>query len=106
MGIPRGHFSSDSGAVAWLRVQKTGYHYLKLRPFAALARPLARVPLTPPRAVPPRPDGPIPPRLALPILDAGAGVENFGVGFEEAGGFSTNDVSVVLKTTVKVRHES
>jgi hypothetical protein len=69
--------------------------YLTLRPFAALARPLPRVPRSPPRAAPPLPAGAIPPRLP-PIREAGAGVANFGVGFEDVGGFSTKDVSVVL----------
>jgi hypothetical protein len=69
-----------------------GYlHYLTLRPLAALAKPLARVPRTPPRAVPPLAAG-----AAAPRRDAGAGVENFGVAFEDKGGFSTNEVSVVL----------
>lgn len=69
--------------------------YRTLRPFAALARPLPRVPRSPPRAAPPLPEGAIPPRLP-PVREAGAGVANFGVAFEDVGGFSTNDVSVVL----------
>lgn len=68
--------------------------YFTLRPFAALARPLPRVPLNPPRAVPPLPAGA--PRPAPAILD-GAGVENFGVALEDVGGLSTKDVSVVLE---------
>lgn len=72
-----------------------GIYYFTPRPFAALARPLPRVPRIPPRAAPPLPEGAEPPRGA-PIRDAGAGVENLGVGFEEVGGFSTKDVSVVL----------
>jgi hypothetical protein len=32
------------------------------------------------------------------MRDAGAGVENLGVAFEDVGGFSTKDVSVVLST--------
>jgi hypothetical protein len=68
--------------------------YLAPRPFAALARPLARVPRRPPRAAPPLPAGA--PRPAPPAIRDGAGVENLGVGFEDVGGFSTNDVSVVL----------
>lgn len=59
------------------------------RPFDARARPLprARPPLGAPRpAAPPARD----------IREAGAGVENFGLGLEESGGFSTKEVSVVL----------
>jgi len=67
-----------------------------LRPFAALARPLPRVPRSPPRAAPPLPAGAAPPRPAPAIREAGAGVANFGVGFEDVGGFSTKDVSVVM----------
>lgn len=80
-----------------LTSQLGGYlRYFTPRPFAALARPLPRVPRSPPRAAPPLPAaGALPPRGA-PIRDAGAGVENLGVGFEEVGGFSTKDVSVVL----------
>jgi len=44
----------------------------------------------------PLPEGAAPPRLP-PILDAGAGVENFEVALEDVGGFSTNEVSVVLQ---------
>lgn len=79
---------------------KTGYlRYLIVRPFAALASPLPRVPRAPPRAVPPlAAGGAIPPRPA--IRDAGAGVENFGVGFEDGGGLSTKDVSVVLRQLI------
>lgn len=62
--------------------------------FAALAKPLPLVPLSPPRAAPPLPAGAAPPLPAL-ILEAGAGVENFEA-FEDVGGFSTKDVSVVL----------
>lgn len=68
----------------------------------ALANPLALVPLTPLAATfatpPPLPLDPPAPAPAL--LPAGAGVENLDVAAEplteEAGGFSTNDVSVVL----------
>jgi len=67
-----------------------GDHHLPLG-FAALASPLPLVPLNPPLAAPPLPA--IPPRV--PILD-GAGVENLGVGFEDVGGLSTKEVSVVL----------
>jgi len=70
--------------------------YLTPRDFAALARPLPRVPRSPPRAAPPLPAG-TPPRLALVILDAGAGVANLGVALEDVGGLSTKDVSVVLR---------
>ena len=71
------------------------FHYFALRLFAALARPLARVPRIPPRAAPPLPEGAIPPRV--PMLVPGAGLENFGVAFEDCGGLSTKDVSVVLQ---------
>lgn len=71
--------------------------YLTARPFAALANPLPRVPRAPPRAAPPLAEG-IPPRPALAPRDAGAGVENLGVALEDVGGFSTNDVSVVLQS--------
>jgi hypothetical protein len=74
-----------------------GYHrYFAPRPFAALARPLPRVPRRPPRAAPPLPAGPTAPRPAPPIREAGAGVANLGADFEDVGGFSTKDVSVVL----------
>lgn len=70
--------------------------YRTLCPFAR-ASPLPRVPRVPPRAAPPRPDGTPPPRLDVPVVrEVGAGVVNLGVGFEEVGGFSTKDVSVVL----------
>ena len=69
--------------------------YFTPRLFAALASPEPRVPRSPPRAAPPLPAGaPLP---APPVLDAGAGVENLGVAFEDVGGFSTKDVSVVLR---------
>ena len=73
-----------------------GYlRYFAPRGFAALARPLPLVPRRPPRAAPPLPAGaPIPPR---PAIRDGAGVENFGVAFEDVGGLSTNEVSVVLQ---------
>jgi len=75
----------------------SGYHrYRTLRPFAALARPLPRVPRSPPRVAPPLPADAVPPRLAPAIREAGAGVANFG-GFDDVGGFSTKDVSVVLQ---------
>jgi len=65
-----------------------------------LPRPLPRVE---PRAIPlarPLPAGA--PRPAMPPLatfDGGAGVENLEETFEEVGGFSTKDVSVVLCTS-------
>ena len=61
----------------------------------ALASPLPLVPRTPPLDAPPlEPDPPRPPEV--PPLEEGTGVENFfGVAFE-VGGFSTNEVSVVL----------
>jgi hypothetical protein len=63
----------------------------------ARANPLPRVPRNPPRAAPPRATGPAPPRFDDPaIREAGAGVESFGVALEDAGGLSTNEVSVVL----------
>lgn len=68
--------------------------YFTPRGFAALARPLPLVPRRPPRAVPPLLAGP--PRLAPAILDAGAGVENLRLAFDDVGGLSTKDVSVVL----------
>jgi hypothetical protein len=77
-------------------VRIRGIIYFAPRPFAALARPLPRVPRSPPRAAPPLPAGPAAPRAAPAIRDAGAGVANFGVDFEDVGGFSTKDVSVVL----------
>jgi len=83
-----------------------GYHrYFAPRAFAALARPLPRVPRRPPRAAPPLPAGAAPPRPAPVIRDAGAGVANLGADFEDAGGFSTKDVSVVLRVLAVVRHE-
>ena len=67
----------------------------------ALARPLALVPLPSPRPAPPRPAPAAPtlPRLLSPDggLEAGAGVANLDVDRED-GGFSTNDVSVVLRS--------
>jgi len=79
-------------------------NYFTLRPFAALASPLPRVPRSPPRAAPPLPAaGTMPPRLGS--LD-GAGVENLGVCvFEEVGGLSTNDVSVVLSSVRCISHK-
>ena len=74
-----------------------GIIYFAPRPFAALARPLPRVPRRPPRAAPPLPAGPAAPRPAPAIREAGAGVANLGADFEDVGGFSTKDVSVVLK---------
>ena len=66
----------------------------------ALASPLPLAPLMPlpmPPRLPPR--GSIPPRLLSPDggLDVGAGVANFDVDFED-GGFSMNEVSVVLES--------
>lgn len=67
--------------------------YFAPRGFAALARPLPRVPRSPPRAAPPLPAGtPLP----APAIREGAGVANLGVAFEDVGGLSTKDVSVVL----------
>lgn len=40
------------------------------------------------------------------MRDAGAGVVNFGVAFDEVGGFSMNDVSVVLESWVLAFHVS
>jgi len=77
------------------QVLRVSTYYLALRPFA-LASPLPRVPRTPPRAAPPLPAGAILPRLKPAIRDGGAGVANFGVAFEEVGGLSTNEVSVVI----------
>jgi hypothetical protein len=63
----------------------------------ARASPLPRVPRNPPRAAPPRAAGPAPTRFDDPaIREAGAGVKNFGVALEDAGGLSTKEVSVVL----------
>ncbi len=91
------NFDSSESIFGYLCKFRSGYlHYFTLRPFAALARPLPRVPRSPPRAAPPLPEGAAPPRLP-PILDAGAGVENFEVALEDVGGFSTNEVSVVLQ---------
>ena len=78
-------------------ISNSGYHrYFTLRPFAALARPLPRVPRSPPRAAPPLlpPATGIPPRP--PPIREGAGVENLGGGLVDVGGLSTKDVSVVL----------
>lgn len=61
----------------------------------ALASPLPLVPRAPPLAAPPLAPDPPRPLEALP-LDDGAGVENLGVAFAVVGGFSTNDMSVVL----------
>ena len=77
---------------------ETAYH-LAPRGFA-LASPLPRIPRPVPRAAPHLAPAPVsvPPRLLATELgrDERAGVENFGVAFEEAGGFSTKEVSVVL----------
>ena len=66
----------------------------------ALASPLPRAPRPMPRVAPPLTPGPCspPPRLLGPTLerDVDTGVEKFGVAFEDAGGFSTKEVSVVL----------
>ena len=70
--------------------------YFAPRPFAALASPDPRLPRKPPRAAPPLPAG-APPRPGPPAIRDGAGVENLGVAFEDVGGFSTKDVSVVLQ---------
>jgi hypothetical protein len=67
-----------------------------LCPFAR-ASPLPRAPRILPLAAPPRAAGTAPPRLGGPATrDVGAGVENLGVAFEDVGGLSTKDVSVVL----------
>jgi len=62
----------------------------------ALANPLPLVPRAAPRPMPPRPV--VPPPLLIPELGraGGAGVANLDVDLEETGGFSTNEVSVVL----------
>jgi len=78
-------------------VRSSTWYHLTLCPFA-LASPLPRVPRDPPLAAPPLPDGAAPPRLEeLPTLEDGAGVANFGAAFDEVGGLSTKDVSVVMK---------
>ena len=79
-------------------VFSSSYH-LTPRGFA-LANPLPRNPRPAPRAALPLalvPTSP-PPRLGATELgrDERAGVENLGVAFEDAGGFSTKEVSVVL----------
>ena len=65
----------------------------------ARAKPLPLVPRPEPRTKPPRPapETSAPPRLFAPdgALEVGTGVVNLDADFEE-GGFSTNDVSVVL----------
>lgn len=69
--------------------------HLMPRPLG-LANPLGRPPRPSPR--PPLPP-PAPLVAAVGTRDArglGFGVENFGVGLDEVGGFSTNEVSVVL----------
>jgi hypothetical protein len=69
-------------------------HYL-ICPVAALPLPLG-TPLAMPLAlgIPPPRD----PAVPLPlVVRLGAGVENFDEGLELAGGFSTKEVSVVLK---------
>lgn len=75
-----------------------GSVYLIPRP-RGLASPLARVPRDPPRLL-------AVPRLPPPALVVGAGMRDargvwyldVGVALDEVGGFSTNDVSVVLQT--------
>jgi hypothetical protein len=78
-----------------LQPQQPHLTYFNPLGLAALANPLPLVPLNPPLAAPPLPAGAPPPPPLTPIFD-GAGVENFGVAFEDIGGFSTKDVSVVL----------
>ena len=71
-----------------------------LCPFAR-ASPLPRVPRKLPLVAPPRAAGAAPPRLgAVATRDVGAGVENLGVAFEDVGGLSTKDVSVVLERAI------
>ena len=62
----------------------------------ALANPLPLVPRAASRPVAPLPA--LPPPLVSPELGRaeGAGVANLDVDLEENGGFSTNEVSVVL----------
>lgn len=66
----------------------------------ALARPLPLVPLPTPRPKPPRlpPGASVPTRLLRPDggLEVDAGAVNLDMDFED-GGFSTNEVSVVLE---------
>lgn len=63
----------------------------------ALAKPLPRAPRYPALGIPPLPVDDVPPRLDAPaILEAGTGAVYLGVAFEDVGGLSTNDVSVVL----------
>lgn len=74
----------------------SGQDHFRLCPLA-LARPLPRVPRTPPLALPPLAPGPGAPRLDDALMrDAGTGVWNLGGGFDDVGGLSTKDVSVVL----------
>jgi hypothetical protein len=64
----------------------------------ARASPLPRIPLTLPLVEPPLANEPVVPRDEAPAkCGAGAGVMNFGVALEDAGGLSTKDVSVVLR---------
>ena len=81
-----------------------------------LAKPLPRVPRSPPLAEPPRPDAEefaLPPRPGAPVVRTGRGVVSFfGVcAFEEtvAGGLSTKEVSVVLGPDIRlsqnIRHQ-
>jgi len=79
-------------------------HLITPRPLA-LASPVPRVPRVVP---PPRPILEVPDPLVLEDgagtrdwRAPGVGVWNFGVGFEDVGGFSTNEVSVVLGTVSK-----
>jgi len=92
--------------MCWVKIASWVYWLLYFTPrdFAALAKPLPRVPRRPPRAAPPLPAA-APPRLAPAILDAGAGVANFGVALEDVGGLSTKDVSVVLQAVSHRPHE-
>jgi hypothetical protein len=86
----------DGRALIALWVSQGYRHYFAPRGFAARARPLPRVPRSPPRAAPPLPAGaPLP---TPPIREVGAGIANFGVAFEDVGGLSTKDVSVVLSS--------
>lgn len=67
----------------------------------ALAKPLPRAPRYPPLGMPPLPVDDAPPRPGAPaILEAGTGGVYLGVAFDDVGGLSTNDVSVVLNVHV------
>lgn len=92
------HIAVPASAKSVQMCSKTAYHRAPCG--FALAKPLPRIPRPVPRVAPPLAPVPIsaPPRLLATELgrDERAGVENFGVAFEEAGGFSTKEVSAVL----------